>query len=315
MAMRECSACGNEYTKASGRFSKTQWLKRDGLSRCKTCVSAEGGVGGADGFGGARVVRNNTTERYASTAGDTSTQAHRGKFFAEGAFKLVYKGLYTSGSRKGEECVFKEFKRSVTHRGDYFSKDVKAAEKAAGLIERFNSEGLGGRLRIRVNVPSVVDTNDGSRWLLEPYVHNWTKFNSNTGWVYGSERDVDSKLQALSHYSYHASAGQFLLCDLQGGVYRDGVILSDPIILSREAERFGGGDLGPKGMSTFFNRHVCNRFCRSNWQIPRDTHAYFDENEGSSLLGNNRIPTAPYLHSLEPLDETDEYDDDSDDYW
>ena len=41
--MRECSACGNEYTKASGRFSKTQWLKGDGLTRCKTCVSAEGG--------------------------------------------------------------------------------------------------------------------------------------------------------------------------------------------------------------------------------------------------------------------------------
>jgi len=33
------------------------------------------------------------------------------------------------------------------------------------------------------------------------------------------------------------------------------------------------------------------------------------------LLGNHRIPAAPYLHSLEPLDETDEYGDDSDDYW
>jgi hypothetical protein len=40
-------------------------------------------------------------------------------------------------------------------------------------------------------------------------------------------------MQALSHYSYHTSGGQFLVCDLQGGIYRDGVIL-DPIILSRE---------------------------------------------------------------------------------
>lgn len=80
-------------------------------------------------------------------------------------------------------------------------------------------------------------------------------------------------------------------------------------------ESFGGGDLGPKDNSPFFSRHFCNGCCRSNWQIPRDTHAYCDENEGSSLLGNHRIPAAPYLHSLAPLDESDEYSDDSDEYW
>ena len=32
-------------------------------------------------------------------------------------------------------------------------------------------------------------------------------------------------MQALSHYSYHITGGQFLMCDLQGGWYSDGVIL------------------------------------------------------------------------------------------
>jgi hypothetical protein len=69
--------------------------------------------------------------------------------------------------------------------------------------------------------------------LWSPFVHNWTKFNSNSGWSSSTGTEQDLVMQALSHYSYHTSGGQFLVCDLQGGIYRDGVIL-DPIILSRE---------------------------------------------------------------------------------
>ena len=36
----------------------------------------------------------------------------------------------------------------------------------------------------------------------------------------------------LSHYSYHVSNGAYLLCDLQGGVYKDGVVLTDPVVMS-----------------------------------------------------------------------------------
>ena len=34
----------------------------------------------------------------------------------------------------------------------------------------------------------------------------------------GSITSLD--LQALSHFSYHATGGKFVLCDLQGGVYK-----------------------------------------------------------------------------------------------
>lgn len=94
-------------------------------------------------------------------------------------------------------------------------------------------------------------------------------------------------MQALSHFSYHCSAGQFVLCDLQGGVYRDGVILTDPVILSR-TQTYGPTDLGVEGMETFFARHQCGDYCRSHWQQPRIQRAHFDERKGTTMV---HVPT------------------------
>ena len=43
------------------------------------------------------------------------------------------------------------------------------------------------------------------------------------------EINVSWTMQALSHYSYHFSDGERLVCDLQGGYYGDNYILTDPI--------------------------------------------------------------------------------------
>lgn len=51
-------------------------------------------------------------------------------------------------------------------------------------------------------------------------------------------------MQALSHFSYHFSDGNLLLCDLQGGIAQDHIILTDPVILSKE-RKFGN------------NKHKC----------------------------------------------------------
>ena len=42
--------------------------------------------------------------------------------------------------------------------------------------------------------------------------------------------NITKTMQALSHYSYHFSDGQRLVCDLQGGYYGDYYILTDPVI-------------------------------------------------------------------------------------
>ena len=55
--------------------------------------------------------------------------------------------------------------------------------------------------------------------------------------------------------------GDFLLCDLQGGIYMGCAILTDPVILSK-TKTYGVTDLGPDGISTFFGSHVCNNFCK-----------------------------------------------------
>lgn len=45
-------------------------------------------------------------------------------------------------------------------------------------------------------------------------------------------------MQALSHYSYHVLNGEYLLCDLQGGINDDSVVLTDPVIHSLEIWKF-----------------------------------------------------------------------------
>ena len=67
---------------------------------------------------------------------------------------------------------------------------------------------------------------------VEPWIHNWQKFNCKSGWA-SNDNDVQLMMQGLSHFSYHCSGGQLLLCDLQGGVYADGVVLTDdPVVIS-----------------------------------------------------------------------------------
>jgi hypothetical protein len=63
---------------------------------------------------------------------------------------------------------------------------------------------------------------------------------------------------------------------LSGGLYRDGVVLTDPVIQSLD-KRYGPGDLGHRGISTFFARHRCNKYCRREWIRPNQPVAYFAE--------------------------------------
>lgn len=96
-------------------------------------------------------------------------------------------------------------------------------------------------------------------------------------------------MQALSHYSYHASSGQVLLCDLQGGPETDGSFtLTDPVILSKaNTGEYGPTDLGPEGVSTFFGRHECNSYCNPKWYQPANQNVYFVKQEGSAMTAMN----------------------------
>ena len=112
-------------------------------ARCKTCVAANGSVGGHTGGGCFKTVNDNTTNQYKSTAGETGCGCDLDlRIRARGSFKEVCFGVYTTGSRKGEECVAKKFKTHISSKDDYFDKDVKAATKASEIILKFNNTRL-----------------------------------------------------------------------------------------------------------------------------------------------------------------------------
>ncbi|KKY37459.1 putative elongation factor 2 kinase [Diaporthe ampelina] len=64
---------------------------------------------------------------------------------------------------------------------------------------------------------------NGEKSLVEPFIRNFQKFNNNAGRVYFQGTPWSDALQALSHFSYHYSRCQMLLCDIQGGAYVDGL--------------------------------------------------------------------------------------------
>lgn len=213
--------------------------------------------------------------------------------FGTGQFKLVYKGVYTQGSRTGQECVAKVFKTGSVYEDSFFAHELAVVQKALQIIQRFNDANLINR-KIILNQPAIWEyEHDNSKVLIEPMIVNFQKFNSNSGWTDDDGTAWSDVMQALSHFSYHSTGGAFVLCDIQGGVYSDGVVLTDPVVLSRDLV-YGPTDLGPAGISTFFSRHVCNQFCRAGWTRPRSTVAHFPAVQGTSMVAvptrNSRTP-------------------------
>jgi hypothetical protein len=255
-------------------FSELQWKKRAVTSTCISCEQGAEGLLNRD-FAYSLDVPLTTTARY-----NKATQAEYDEIafknpFAEGECRWVAKGFYTEGGRKGQTCVCKWFKTKGDREeveSTFFDVDLEASSEAIRIVQLWNKECRINRI-IRVNVPEVWTVlSEGSMMtgklvLQEPFISNYEKFNSNSGWA-NDKYPWARVMQALSHYSYHISNGQRLLCDLQGGVYDHCVILTDPAIMSPN-KQYGPTDLGLEGIDNFFAHHVCNEFCSSRWKKPR----------------------------------------------
>lgn len=232
--------------------------------------------------------------------------------FGEGSFKIVYRGQYTDGCRRGQLYVSKEMRIGPSYVDTVFDHELNIVHKANQIIQQFNDLKIASR-PVQLNNPEVWKYARAShpdialsRALVEPYIKNFAKFNSNTGWVpacYGEEGMWVEVLQALSHFSYHASGGKYLLCDLQGAVYRSKLVLTDPVILSVDS-RYGPTDLGQKGIEQFFHFHKCSGLCQEHWGLPRRTRKHFPVRDGTSMSFRNGqwiMPTRmdrPLLTSL-----------------
>lgn len=281
---RVCAECGRNLPQSS--YTANQYSKGAGVSRCAGCVHGHPHDTPS--------ARQSDSGRYNFSSKATySIDALRNPF-AQGAFRWVAMGEYTHGSRAGQASVAKWFKSGAVFSDDFFALDIKAVDRALDIVNRFNQLGIVSKI-IKINVPEVWRFDDkcddefsDQRVLTEPYIDNYEKFNSNSGWSDDSD-GWGEVMQALSHFSYHVSGGNYVLCDLQGGVYRREVVLSDPVILSRNRE-YGVTDLGPKGISSFFSQHECNGYCRPNWTRPAQAYQYFQPVPGTTMI-QRTVPT------------------------
>ncbi|KAE8166898.1 kinase-like domain-containing protein [Aspergillus tamarii] len=281
---RPCAACGRSLPPTS--YTASQYSKGPGVSRCASCVHGHhADTVCAEHSDSGRYNNSNTVSIPISALRNP---------FAQGAFRLVAKGSYTSGARKDQACAVKWFKTGAVFSDDYFTLDIKAVDKALEIVNRFNQLNIINKV-VKINVPEVWyftdDSSDGwtgQNILCEPFIQNYQKFNSNTGWIDDS-RAWGEVMQALSHFSYHVTGGYYVLCDLQGGIYQHEFVLSDPVILSRSRE-YGVTDLGPDGISSFFSQHACNGFCRPNWTQPANPVPRFRPVPGTTMI-RRTVPT------------------------
>ncbi|KAJ2997176.1 hypothetical protein NUW58_g731 [Xylaria curta] len=218
------------------------------------------------------------------------------QIFASGTFKNVFAGTYTSGSRAGQPCVAKEFKAGLVYEEHYFHEEMRVIRRTQMVINDWQRSGRIDK-RILLNTPEIWEVSGGrAKVLVEPMIENFVKFNSNSGWVNNSDGVWSDAMQALSHFSYHNSDGRLLLCDLQGGSYRDGFVLTDPVIMSQN-QSYGPADLGPAGIKSFFQRHRCGNYCSSGWRQPHSSSApTVPKRKGTSM-----VPYLPTRASRNPL--------------
>lgn len=319
---RVCAACSQDLPRSA--FSRNQWSSKgtSGGSRCSDCV-AGGFTAAAESLPAARV---NACSR---------AVLDKGNPFAAGTFRLVARGEYIDGDREGQLCVAKWFKSGLRKEASFFDVDRLVTDRAVQLLNQYiHGAGRSGP-KMRLNVPQVwtrlprevlrvyrrggvkrgpqvvvAGTElDGKKVLVEPYIEDYHKFNSNTGWV--SEGRWAGVVAALSHFSYHVSGGQLVLCDLQGSHDRETglFIFSDPVILSREVGRYGPTDLGPLGISTFFSQHTCSAHCRRDWMTPADSSRYLKVVDSTSMTC--RSAAARSVGVMSAIREDDEeYEDD-----
>ncbi|KAJ4159996.1 uncharacterized protein LMH87_007931 [Akanthomyces muscarius] len=236
----------------------------------------------------------------------------------ERAFRWMAKGTYTSGPRSGQPSVHKWFKSGSVFSDDFFTLDIKAVDKALEFIDKFNELGVVGKV-IKLNISTVWEFveghREGEKILVEPFIRDYQKFNSNSGWTNDGDGWAEV-MQALSHFSYHISGGFYDLCDIQGGIYSREVVLSDPVILSR-TRQFGVTDLGPAGISSFFYEHRCNDYCRPHWSRPANPARHFRPVSGTSMLRRD-VPTGAGGHPLSGIvgfSNNAIAEEDEEDYW
>jgi len=183
--------------------------------------------------------------------------------FQEGTMRHVFELTDFSLAPGQQRCVAKLSKDPREPRRTYFA-EVEMQFKCKEFAQQYNAK----------NPPKHIDFVD--TWVIE-FTHrpsaaggslvalvepmlkgHYTKHSNNFGFVSPDDRNTP---HAFSHWTWVASGGKMLVCDIQGV----GDNYTDPQIHSNAGHHnflFGRGDMGIEGVQQFFATHRCNGLCR-----------------------------------------------------
>lgn len=140
-----------------------------------------------------------------------------------------------------------------------YTEDVKLQMCAKIWGEEFNRHNPPKKVDFcQMSVIQFLDRPEKPFYHLEHFIEGkYIKYNSNSGFIQCENARFTP--QAFSHFTFEKSAHQIIVVDIQGV----GDLYTDPQIHSYDGTGFNEGNLGVKGMSLFFQSHVCNPICQS----------------------------------------------------
>jgi len=241
----------------------------------------------------------------------------------EGSFRTCLAGIYVGGNRNGQHAACKRFKRQFRNLEDeFFAYDFKVLEKVAMIATDWNEFCDHGN-EILINSGTIHKSNSKIQYLVEPFIKDYERFTSNTGWIGDPDDWAVRCLEAFTHYSYHHTGGEMIVCDLQGRYRKQRkkrFELSDPAISSR-SRQYGLTDMGEKGIDSFFANHRCNEFCHSKWARPswgESRHWFPAQSTGTMMLSSQynsmlRLDDPTHFRDMRQQGGEQEWDSDYDD--
>ena len=70
-------------------------------------------------------------------------------------------------------------------------------------------------------------------------------------------------IDAFMHYTYKETNQNLIVFDVRTLMesYENSIVLTEPIIFSVDANRYGASNLGESGIKLFMDQHCCNSIC------------------------------------------------------
>jgi len=219
----------------------------------------------------------------------TFRQAHRGNLIFDRTSSPLQdpvqwlRSVFNSGLHSvmdaNYDCVVKVMRNQTAYKSCEWEPELRVLSQADGLARAFNKEvrpatkiSFANAMLFQMTQAYGTNFNKGERIVVEQMLPGrFVKVNSNNGWFDTIDWLVgydSATAQAFSHWTWHHTGGECLVCDLQGVQQQGRWLFTDPGIHSKRPDgRLGFTDLGQQGMNAFFSTHKCNELCK-HWNKP-----------------------------------------------